>query len=108
MPRNYKWFLTVVLPVYNDDKVFRTHFRVSRATFFYICGAVGSSLQCNSPRAGLCVEEQVAVCLSFLASGTNFEQVGAMHGFSRTTVHRWVQAVIGMRAVCCSSVQRKR
>ena len=89
LPRNSKWFLTVVMPSYNDDN-FRTHFRVSRATFFYLCGAVRHcpSLECNSPRAGLSVEEQVAVCLSFLASGTNFEQVGAMHGYSRTTVHK--------------------
>ena len=77
------------------DFEWREKFRVSKETFMYIADKIKShpALRKVSRRRHQTVEEQLATCLYFLASGAHYSRVGDACGWSVSTVSRCVESV---------------
>ena len=86
LPRPQLWFERLL----NDrslDGWWKKNFRVSRATFEYICRLVGPALsrQENTMRAAVPVEKRVSTSLWRLAAGDCYRTCGLMMGVSKST-----------------------
>ena len=86
LPRPQLWFERLL----NDrslDGWWKENFRVSRATFEYICRLVGPALsrQDTAMRAAVPVEKRVSTSLWRLATGACYRTCGLMMGVSKST-----------------------
>ena len=97
-PRPQNWFQELL----NNralDHWRKENFRVSRATFEYICRLVGPAKvrQSTSMRNAVPVEERVAVSLWRLATSECYRSCGLMIGLAKPTVvkccHEFVEAI---------------
>ncbi|XP_068757488.1 uncharacterized protein [Montipora capricornis] len=81
LPRPQLWFERWL------DGWWKENFRVSRATFEYICGLVGLALsrQDTAMRAAVPVEKRVSTSLWRLATGDCYRTCGLMMGVSKST-----------------------
>ena len=73
-------------------------FRMSRGTFFYICLKLQNKLAPRQnyliPREPISTEEQVAICIYYLASTAEYRVVGDVFGVHKSTVWKCVHNVV--------------
>ena len=99
-PRPQNWFQEL-LNSRALDHWWKENFRLSRATFEYICRLVGPAIarQNTRMRDAIPVEKRVAVSLWRLATGECYRSCGLMIGLAKPTVvkccHEYVEAI------CC-------
>lgn len=64
------------------------NFRMSNATFLYICNELRSMIEKNDTnmRKAIPVEQRVALTIWFLSTGSDFRTIGHLFGVSRSTV----------------------
>ena len=97
-PRPQNWFQEL-LNSRALDHWWKENFRVSRATFEYICRLVGPAIarQNTRMRDAIPVEKRVAVSLWRLATGECYRSCGLMIGLAKPTVvkccHEFVEAI---------------
>ena len=97
-PRLQNWFQEL-LNSRALDHWWKENFRMSRATFEYICRLVGPAIaqQNTRMRDAIPVEKRVAVSLWRLATGECYRSCGLMIGLAKPTVvkccHEFVEAI---------------
>ena len=86
LPRRQLWFERLLNDI-SLDGWWKDNFRVSRATFEYICRLVGTALsrQDTAMRAAVPVEKRVSASLWRLASGDCYRTCGLIMGVSKST-----------------------
>ena len=64
------------------------NFRMSKATFVYVCNELRSLVEKNdtTTRKAIPVEQRVALTLWFLSTGADFRTIGHLFGVSKSTV----------------------
>ena len=95
LPRSQMWFQQLL----NDhalDHWWKENFRVTRATFKYICQFVGPALrrQDMHMRDAISIEKRVGASLWRLATGECYRSCGLMIGLSKSAV--WLNAVVNL------------
>lgn len=86
----------------NDEDEWIHHLRMTSDTFLYICDELREFLKPEfnplHPRESISAEEQIAILLFFLASGSNYRVVGTTFGIHKSTVckimHRVSEKII--------------
>lgn len=81
----------------SDEEEWIQNLRMTSNTFLYICDELGESLKPEvnvlNPRKPISAEEQIAICLYFLASGANYRVIGCVFGIHKSTVCKIVNRV---------------
>lgn len=91
--------MTAVLNYFEDEQWIE-NFRISRASFLYICDRLRPDLQPVEvdpnlrSRDPVSVEKKVAMTLYFLASGCEYRTVGNLFGVHKSTVCKHVHQVV--------------
>ena len=64
------------------------NFRMSHATFLYICDSLKSAIerQDTTMRQAIVLEKRLGIALWFLATGTDYRTIGHLFGVSKATV----------------------
>lgn len=85
-PRSGHWWEHVASNF--TTPVWLENFRLSRATFNYICDELRAYVRKVDTlmRKAICVERRVAIVLWFLSTGSDFRTVGHLFGVSKSTV----------------------
>lgn len=98
--RSSDWWDRIVNQTF-DDNNWRENFRMSRATFLYICNELRGRLQRKDTvmRRSISVEKRVAITLWKLATNNNYRSIAHLFGVSKAMV------CINVQEVCQSIVE---
>lgn len=86
-PRSSQWWEQVVNQMFTSYD-WLENFRMSNATFLYVCNELRSTIEKNDTimRKAIPVEQRVALTIWFLSTGSDFRTIGHLFGVSKSTV----------------------
>ncbi len=86
-PRSSQWWEQVVNQMFTQYD-WLENFRMSNATFLYVCNELHSTIERNDTtlRKAIPVEQRVAITIWFLSTGSDFRTIGHLFGVSKSTV----------------------
>ena len=86
-PRSNIWWEEVVKSTFTS-RDWLENFRMSNATFLYVCNEIRSSVERSDTtmRRAISVEQRVALTLWYLSTGSDFRTIGHLFGVSKSTV----------------------